>query len=297
MKLSKGSIFIFLGPAVILVLAIFLYPVFRTTAMSFFDVKEIISPVRKWNFVGLGNYRLLYKTQLFITSMKNILKLWLYCGAITMFLSFLFSIALTTEIIGKKFFRALVYLPNVIASIAIGYMWLFYVFNNQFGLFKTLFSFLRLDSLAQIQWLSSNYIFYSMSIAFIFSNVGYYMMMFIAGIEKISSDYYEAARIEGAGVFQCFFKITLPLIKGVFATAAVLWTSRTMGFFALAQVFIGIKTYTPMLYTYIVLFGTEFTSTANNAGLAASSAVTMTIIVIIVSTLIQKLIKDENHEG
>jgi multiple sugar transport system permease protein len=228
--------------------------------------------------------------------MKNITKLWIWCGLATMILSFLFSIILTTNIVGQKFFRSVVYLPNVIASIAIGYMWLFYVYNNQFGLLKKLFTSLGWTSLANIQWLDSNHIFIAMGIAFVFSNVGYYMMMFIAGIEKIPLDYYEAAKIEGAGIFRCFFKITVPLIKGVFVTAAVLWTSRTMGFFALAQVFIGIKTYTPMLFTYIVLFGTEFSSESNNAGLAASSALVMTLIVLLLSSILQKVIKDENFE-
>ena len=56
------------------------------------------------------------------------------------------------------------------------------------------------------------------------------MLMYIAAIEKISPDYYEAATIEGANVFDKFFHITLPLIKGVLGTSLVLWTTKTMGF-------------------------------------------------------------------
>ena len=122
------------------------------------------------------------------------------------------------------------------------------------------------------------------------------MMMYIAGIEKIPADYYEASRIEGANVFQQFWKITLPLIKGVFGTSAVLWTTRTMGFFALSQVFKGVSTYTPMLFTYETLFGTDVASEAVNAGVAAASAVLMTVLVVIISGFINRLIKDENYE-
>lgn len=295
MKLSTKDAFIFTAPAMFLVLLVFIYPVCRTTIMAFFAVKEAISPMAQWAFVGLSNFKELAKTPLFIISMTNITKIWIGCGIAVIFLAFIFSIALTQDLIGKKTFRAIVYLPNVIASIAVGYMWLFYVYNNQFGLLKSLFSFFNCPKLAEIQWLDSKHIFVSMCIASTFGNVGYYMMMFIAAIEKIPADYYEEASIEGSGVFHTFFHITVPLIKSVMITSLVLWTSRTMGFFALSQVFIGVKTYTPMLFTYMSLFGTELSDTSNNAGLAAASAVIMTLIVVGLSSVIQRLVRSENY--
>ena len=88
----------------------------------------------------------------------------------------------------------------------------------------------------------------------------------------------------------------MPLLKGVFRTAIVLWTTRTMGFFALSQVFAGVNTYTPMLFTYQTLFGTEVASESVNAGMAAAAAVLMTVTVGIISTTLNHLIKDENYE-
>lgn len=187
-------------------------------------------------------------------------------------------------------------MPNVIAAVAVGYMWLLYVYNAKFGLLHSLFTALGWKSMANFQWLGTDHMFLSMCIAYVFSNVGYFMLMYIAAIEKISPDYYEAATIEGANIFDKFFHITLPLIKGVLGTSLVLWTTKTMGFFALAQVFGGVSTYTPMMYTYQTLFGSEISADSMNTGVAAAAACIMTIVVVAVSTISRKSIKDDGYE-
>ena len=69
-----------------------------------------------------------------------------------------------------------------------------------------------------------------------------------------------------------------------------------MGFFALSQVFAGVNTYTPMLFTYQTLFGTEVASESINAGMAAAAAVLMTVIVVCVSLILNRAIKDESYD-
>ena len=296
MKQTKASLLYFMGPAVLLICMAFVYPVTRTALMSFFNVQSVTSPVTTWSWAGVQNYIRLFQTPLFIRSVVNIGKIWLFCGIVYLGFAVVLAIILTSGLIGQKFFRAIVYMPNVIAAVAVGYMWLLYVYNAKFGLFHTLFDALGWKTMADFQWLSGDHMFLSMCIAYIFSNVGYFMMMYIAAIEKISPDYYEAATIEGATVFDKFFRITLPLIKGVFGTSLVLWTTRTMGFFAMAKVFSNVSTYTPMLYAYQTLFGTEINADSMNTGLAAAAACVMTIVVVAVSTISRKAIKDDGYE-
>lgn len=69
-----------MGPAMLLFCLIFIYPVSRTAIMSFFSVKSVTSAVSTWSWAGLDNYIKLFHTPLFITSVKNIGKIWLYCG-------------------------------------------------------------------------------------------------------------------------------------------------------------------------------------------------------------------------
>lgn len=292
MRQKRRAIFIFMTPAVILYLLVFLYPAIRTVIMSFFNVENITSGISEWSFLGIQNYSRLFNTRLFVESLKNIFKIWFLDGIATIVLSLLTAVILTSNIRFKKFFRAVIYLPNVIAAIAVGYMWLLYVFNNKFGLLTTLFSKLGLEQLAAIQWTDQKHLFLSMSIAYIFCNVGYYMLIYVAAIEKIPTDYYEAARIEGASAWKSFYSITLPLIKSVFATSIVLWTTRVMGFFELSLVFNDITTVTPMVYTYNALFGTEQSVESMNVGVAAAAAVIMTIMVMIAFLLSNRLNKE-----
>lgn len=296
MKQSKRSIFIFMAPALFLFAMMFIYPVIRTAMMSFFNVKSVTSPIDTWTWAGFENYIRLFNTPLFMTSVKNICKIFITSGIACLGLALLLAIILTQNIVGQRFFRAIIYMPNVIAAVAVGYMWLLYVFNARFGMMTTLFTSLGLEDMAKFQWLSSENMFLSMSIAYCFSNAGYFMMTYIAGIEKIPQDYYEAATIDGANVFQKFFNITLPLIKGVLGTSLVLWTSKTMGFFALAQVFGGVSTYTPMMYAYETLFGSEISADSVNTGVAAAAACIMTTVVVIVSTISRKTVKDDGYE-
>ena len=149
-------------PAVVLMIVIFLYPTLRTIIMSMFNARSVTTPLTDWQFVGLGNFIKLIYTPLFVRSMANIFKIWIYNGIATLVLSMLFALAFTKDIRFKKFFRTIVYLPNVIAAIAVGYMWLLYVYNSRFGLLTSMFTKLGLTQLAEYQWLSSDNMFFSM---------------------------------------------------------------------------------------------------------------------------------------
>ena len=144
---------------------IFIYPVSRTAIMSFFSVKSVTSAVSTWSWAGLDNYIKLFHTPLFITSVINIGKIWLYCGIACLGLAIALAIILTSGLRGQKFFRAIIYMPNVIAAVAVGYMWLLYVYNAKFGLFHSFFTALGWKSMANFQWLGTDHMFLSMCIA------------------------------------------------------------------------------------------------------------------------------------
>ena len=164
MKQTKASILYFMGPAMLLFCLIFIYPVSRTAIMSLFSVKSVTSAVSTWSWAGLDNYIKLFHTPLFITSVINIGKIWLYCGIACLGLAIVLAIILTSGLRGQKFFRAIIYMPNVIAAVAVGYMWLLYVYNAKFGLLHSLFTALGWKSMANFQWLGTDHMFLSMCI-------------------------------------------------------------------------------------------------------------------------------------
>ena len=300
MKKRKSVLFLFLAPAVLIFVLVFVYPILRTILMSFFQIDAVTDKIATWKFAGIDNYIKLASTSLFVTSMKNLFKIWLFGGIIVMSLALLFAAILTSGIRFKKFFRAVIYMPNIISAVALATMWLQYVYSPQFGLFKGLFTALHLDGLAQVQWLSSEHKFMSLLIAYCFGMVGYHMLIFMSGIERITPDLFEAARIDGAGKVKAFRYMTLPLLKGIFKTNITMWSITSVGFFLWSQIFSTVtadsQTITPMVYMYLQTFGAGNAVTERNAGLGAAVGVLLSVCVVIVFTICNKTLKDDDLE-
>nr|WP_301335043.1 sugar ABC transporter permease [Holtiella tumoricola] len=290
----------FLAPVVILFVLIYLYPICRTILMSFFKIEGVTDAMSEWHFVGASNYIELLNTGLFRTSMWNLFRIWLFGGIIVMSIALLFAVILTSGIRFKSFFRAVIYLPNVVSAVALATMWLQYVYSPKFGLLKSVFTSLGLDSLAAIQWTSSEYKFVALLIAYCFGMVGYHMLIFTSGIERIGQDYYEAATIDGANKVNQFFHITFPLLRGVIKTNITMWSVTSVAFFVWSQLFSTVtadtQTITPMVYMYMQVFGAGNTVTERNAGLGATVGVVLCVCVVAIFLITNKLIKKDDFE-
>jgi multiple sugar transport system permease protein len=291
LKPNKPVIIVFLAPAVLCYVLIFLYPTFRTAVMSFFAVESVSDPISKWAFNGLANYRKLFGTQIFLQSLKNIGRIWFAGGAGVMFLALIFAVALTGNLKGTKFFRSAIYLPNIVSAVAMGTMWLNYVYNSDYGLLHNILSALGFETASQILWTGPGLRFWSMLVAYCFGMVGYHMLIFISGIEQIPKDYYEAALIEGANVFKRFFIVTVPNIRGVTRTNIVMWTVFTVGFFVWGQLFSPVNlsndTVAPVNYMYQLVFGASSAATTvrdSGGGAAIGVILMLTVIVVFFAT-------------
>lgn len=298
LRKNKPMIVIFLAPAVICYVLVFLYPTIRTLIMSFFAVESVSAPVAQWSFNGLKNYIKLFNTPIFLKSLSNIARIWFVGGLGVMFLSLLFAVILTSGLRFKQFFRSVIYLPNVVSAVAMGTMWINYVYNPDYGLFNSVLGFFGVD---KVLWTSPGNLFWSMLIAYCFGMVGYHMLIFMSGIEQIPTDYYEAALIEGANTFVRFRHITLPFLRGVIRTNLVMWTVYTVGFFVWGQLFSPVNlsndTVAPMNYMYELVFGSSSSAaTARDSGAGAAIGVIMMFIVIIVFSLTNAIVKNDDIE-
>ena len=300
MKKNSAMLIAFVSPAALFFIIIFLYPILRTLLMSFFRIEGVTDSFSKWQFVGFANYGKLLGTTLFRISMWNLFRIWLFGGLIVLSLALLFAVIITSGIRGRSFFRAMIYLPNIVSAVALATMWLQYVYSPKFGLLKSLFTFLHLPKLASIQWLSNDHKFMALLIAYCFGMVGYHMLIFSSGIERISSDYFEAATLDGANKIQQFQHITLPLLKGMFHTNITMWSVSSVGFFVWSQLFSTVtadtQTITPMVYMYMQIFGAGNSVTERNAGIGAAVGVLLSICVVIIFTVCNKLLQDKDLE-
>jgi multiple sugar transport system permease protein len=289
-------IFWFSLPAVLSLLIMFVYPVFRTVLMSFFQVESVTATTADWTFYGLGNYLKIFKSASFLISMRNMLMIWFVGGIITLALAMLMAVVVTSGIRGKKFFRAAIYLPNIISAVALATMWIQYIFNYDYGMLNEIVQLFGGD---KVKWLGTDLKFWAMTGSFIFGSVGYYMLIYISGIEGIPQDLYEAATIDGAGKVSQFTRITLPLLKGVIKTSITFWSINTTTFFLWTKMFSPIdtesSTIVPVIYLYDMVFGGKGITT-RDAGAGAAVGVVLTLIIIAVYLVTEKLFKGNDLE-
>ena len=208
----------FILPAFLLYTIIFVYPAVRALWVSLHDWTGFGGNMV---YIGLDNYGEMLKDTVFHDALVRTLIISIGGGLGIFVLSLFFAAILQRGLRGKKFFRALIFFPMVVPGVGLGLMWQF-MYNNSWGPLSSLLNLLGLQVLDQI-WLGPEWIIRSLTVAIIWTYVGYYMVMLLAGVDKIPRTYYEAAYLDGASEWKMFFTITLPMIWDVFVVALVLW--------------------------------------------------------------------------
>ncbi|NLX77336.1 MAG: sugar ABC transporter permease [Clostridiaceae bacterium] len=232
MQRNKKTILSFILPALVIYIGIVIIPIFNTVYYSFF----------RWNildtqkFTGLNNYiNLFAKDTIFIKSMKNTFLLMFWSLVIETPLAILLAIAISGKIKGKRYFKTVFFLPNILSSVAIGLLWSF-IYNPEFGIINRLLSAVGLNSLTRL-WLASESTVMGSVIAVIcWQFVGYHMIIYLAAIENIPAELKEAALIDGVTQGKMIRYIILPLIKPIIGIDTVLMATGSLRFFDLIYV-------------------------------------------------------------
>lgn len=296
MKKNKMMIFLFIMPAVLCLLFMFVYPVTRTVIMSFFRVESLTASTSTWSFYGLQNFVKIFNSTGFRQALKNMVIIWFVGGIITLALSMLMAVVLTSGIRGAKFFKAAIYMPNIISAVALATMWIQYIFHFDYGLLNELVQLLGGE---KVKWLGSDLKFWAMLGAFIFGSVGYYMLIYISGIDGIPKDLYEAATLDGANKVNQFTKITLPLMKGIIRTSITFWSINTTTFFLWSKMFSSVNTEGSTIAPVVYLYDTVFGGTGiveRDAGAGAAVGVVLTLIIIAIYAIMNVALKDSDLE-
>lgn len=296
----RRTLITFLLPAVLCFLVIYAYPLVRTVYLSFFKVTNLTGTDA--TFWGISNYKELIHTPLFVTSFRNIFLIWLVGGIALFGLVFLFAMLLNSGIKGKKFFRAVIYMPNLIPAVAIVAIWTQYIYHPRYGLWTTFFDMLGLENIANIQWNSLDLVFWGMLIAYVWGGVGWTLIIILAGMERIPTELYEVARLDGASAFQQFRHVTLPLLRDVLRITFVFWSIGQINLFTFPKLWTPVVpvegTYTPAVYLFGIAFGAreQAGETTFAVGKGAAIAVMLLVLVVVFSLVINRLFKEEDLE-
>jgi ABC-type sugar transport system permease subunit len=198
---------LFLAPALIILAAFTLYPMIQALYLSFTDYNLI----RAAEFIGLDNYVELFQDGAFWNALWNTVLYALVVTPATVILALLFAIMLNQAFHGRAFARTAIFLPFIVSLGIIAIAWAFLLDPN-IGLLSYWLSFVGI--VPEQGWLSDpRYAMAAVMIVGVWKNVGFYMVIYLAGLQSIPADMYEAARLDGAGAWQRFRSITLPLLS------------------------------------------------------------------------------------
>lgn len=223
-------ILVCLLPALILFFTFLIYPTIQVFRMSMF----------KWGgfsnnqqFVGLDNFKILWQDENFFRTIQNTILLIVVVTLFTVVLAVLFAAILSTEKIrGNNFFRIIFYIPNILSIVVIAGIFSA-IYDPKAGLLNAV-----LPEAWNKLWLGDqSIVIYSLAFALIWQAIGYYMVLYMAGMANIPASLYEAADLDGAGKIGKFFNVTLPLIWNSIRTTLTFFIISTINLsFLLVQI-------------------------------------------------------------
>ncbi len=210
-KLRAGELgkyfVIFILPALIIYLLFSIIPFLYTIYYSFTDYTDM-NPINL-HFVGLKNYIKVLQTPVMLAAIKNSV---IYAILLTGFQTLLglpLAFVLNQKLKSRNLLRAIFFFPAVFSSLIIGYLWNFIMSSSDFGLINNILHQLGLGTL---NFFTSKNALYSVILTQIWQWTGWAMVIFLANLQSISPDLYEAAEIDGANGLKKFMYVTLPLM-------------------------------------------------------------------------------------
>lgn len=288
---QQGMIVTFLFPALVFYLAIFVAPTIASIWISFNTWPGFGADM---NFVGLQNYSALLRDPTFWDTFWNMLQILLVVGISVFAVSFFFMTILR-EMKGRKFARAVIFFPNIVAPVALGIAWGM-LLNPERGLVNVSLRGIGLESFQPV-WLGPDLILPSIMAALIWINTGFFGTMMLAAIDRVPEDYYEVLDLDGASGFQKFRYVTLPMTWDVVSVAAVLWVITAIKIFEFIYAFGAtsgsppIDSWTTGIFMYMVTLGNR--SPIFKLGYGSAIAVFMLILTAVLVILIRRLMRRE----
>ncbi len=228
---SPRSAWLFLAPALVVLGVFFLLPVLAALILSLTDYDlYALADLRNLRFVGLGNYWELLHRPLFWSALGHTLYFVAVGVPLSMGASLGAALLLNSPLAAAKpLFRTALFAPVVTTVVAVAVIWR-YLFNTRYGMANYV---LGLIGIQPVDWLGDPHWAMPTIIAFaVWKNFGYNMIIFLAGLQAIPPELYEAARIDGASPWRQFRHITLPMLRPTMLMVGILTVSGYFQLFA-----------------------------------------------------------------
>ena len=271
---THGGNMLFMLPTIILFCIVVLIPFFQGIPYSFTNWKSIVSETKEFN--GLKNYIYLIKTKYFQDSLLVTFKFTILYMISANVMGLLLALAIHRSSWFNNIARTVLFLPFTVSATAGSIVWS-YVFTDVYGTITGLVSPLGMPG----------QIIYGMVVIGAWRDMGYTMLIYIAALQAVPQDYYEAATVDGAGKLRQFFSVTVPNIVPAFTTNVTLllaWGLRTFDMpMAVA------RNAREGQFTAVYVYDSIFSN--NKAGLGQAAAVILTIILVVLTQIVTRSLR------
>lgn len=270
--------YLMIAPVIIGLGVFYIYPFVLTFYNSFLKIGSF----NRSSWGGLVNYeRLLGDTSMWNT-LKNTVRYVIFTVPVTLFLALLIAVLLNAKIRGKSVYRVLYFLPYVTMAAAISMVWK-WMFNGDYGLINHILGIFGIEGK---RWLTEpSTAPYAIILVSIWSGLGYNMIILLAGIQGISPTYYEAARIDGAGPVEMFFKITFPLVTPTLFFLMITGLIGAFQIFDSIYMMIGKNTVVLENTQSIVMYFYRNAFDLNDKGYASAIAMLLFVLIMIITVI------------
>ena len=261
-----------------------LYPL----GYSFFLALQRWDGIGPMHFVGLENFRFLATDATFWNSILNTLLIWVMSVVPMTVLAMLIAIGLNSTVRFAGLYRIAYFVPNVTSTVAMSLVFAS-IFSGQFGILNWVLGLFGVDP---VPWLTNPWgIRTAIAVMIIWRWVGYNAIIFLAGLQAIPDEVHEAARIDGAGPVQTFFRVTLPLLRPVLLFSVLMSAISGMQVFAESQVLVGNRGGPEEAGLTMVLYFYNRAFYYNDFGYGAAIAWGIFLVVVIFAILNWRLIQ------
>lgn len=267
--------YLLIAPTILGLLILNVYPLLDTIRLSFSSTKVFGG----YEFVGMKNYMDMFSSAEFWRATWNTLLFCILTVPGGVFLALLVAILLNSKIKGKVVFRAVFFLPMVVAPAAVAMVWK-WMFNAEYGIINTVLG-------TKIDWITDpNVVIITVAIVAIWGALGYDAVLLLSGIQNISRSYYEAASLDGCTKLQQFRYITMPMVSPTLFVVLIMRLMASLKVYDLLYMMVGEGN--PALsraQSLIYLFYRESFVSGNRG--YASAIVIWTVLLIAVVTAVQ----------
>ena len=284
---TAGFVFTLLAPGLLLYVLLVIWPMMQSFYVA----------VHRWRgvsgrmiFIGADNFVQLAQDQNFRAALLHNALFFVMAGITILTLSLFFANALAQKLKGVELFRALFLFPNVVSIVAVSTLWMF-LYNPNWGLINAVFKAFGGDPRHAVTWLADQRtVLPAVAVTYVWYVLGFYILLFRAGIQNISGDVNEAATIDGTTGTQRFWLVTLPLLNPILRLSVIYLIINSMNLFALIWIMAPPSATaggTEVALTYLYQKGFE----QQQFGYATAIGAVNFVFVMLITTVLQKVWK------